>query len=195
MTAPDDSPRRITSIVEGHGEVAALPILLRRICAERGHYPLTSKPHRIPRTDFTTSRLTDAYRLQRARAADHGIVVVLCDLGDDDPIRLRAAVHAVLPPDDSLVIGVAVREYEAWFLAALESLRGHRAVRSEATNHLDAERPRNAKKRLEEAMHESYKETIHQAAFSELAELDAVRSTCPSFRDLCEALWRALDES
>lgn len=29
---------RIASVVEGHGEVEALPVLIRRICEEQGEY-------------------------------------------------------------------------------------------------------------------------------------------------------------
>ena len=39
MTSDPASVSRVTSVVEGHGEVAALPILLRRVAAERGYYP------------------------------------------------------------------------------------------------------------------------------------------------------------
>lgn len=49
------APVRITSIVEGYGEVAGLPVLLRRLAAELGHYPDVSKPHRIRRTEDAES--------------------------------------------------------------------------------------------------------------------------------------------
>jgi hypothetical protein len=37
----------IASIVEGHGEVKALPILIRRILNEVGIYPQVPEPHRL----------------------------------------------------------------------------------------------------------------------------------------------------
>ncbi|WP_226345583.1 DUF4276 family protein [Agilicoccus flavus] len=76
------APVRITSIVEGYGEVAGLPVLLRRLAAELGHYPDVSKPHRIRRTEFVTGAVAKAHRLQRQRAGAGGIVVVLCDADD-----------------------------------------------------------------------------------------------------------------
>lgn len=192
MTSDPASVSRVTSVVEGHGEVAALPILLRRVAAERGYYPQINKPHRIARSDFRTRRVADAYRLQRARATQTGVVVLLCDLDDDDLQELNAAIAQQVPISPGVVIGVAVREYEAWFLAALGSLRGHRAVRDNAADYANPEGPRNAKKPLEEAMTESYKETIHQPAFSELLDLEGARGRSSSFSSFCELLWAAL---
>src|SRR2546426_7135782 len=40
---------------------------------------------------------------------------------------------------------LAHREYEAWFLASLESLRGRRGIRGDAEAHPDPEEPRDRK--------------------------------------------------
>ena len=63
---------------------------------------------------------------------------------------------------------IAHREYEAWFLAAIESLRGHRNVRSDAEAHANPENPRAAKKRFELPLRTStsYIETTDQPVFS-----------------------------
>ena len=40
----------IACVVEGHGEVEALPVLLRRIAGEHGTAIQVRKPHRVPRS-------------------------------------------------------------------------------------------------------------------------------------------------
>ena len=44
------------------------------------------------------------------------------------------------------------REYEAWFLATIESLRGTRGIRDDATPHPDPESPRGAAEELRRRM-------------------------------------------
>lgn len=80
-----------------------------------------------------------------------------------------------------------MREYEAWFLASLGSLRAHRSVRSDAIYHKDPESPRDAKGELGSLMLEKYRETIHQPAFSALLDIGESRS-CPSFDDFVRKL-------
>ena len=71
---------RIASVVEGHGEVEALPVLIRRICEEQGEYGHeVGKPHRIHRPEMHTPKVLAAVRIQRARVGKNGIVVVLYD--------------------------------------------------------------------------------------------------------------------
>ena len=70
---------------------------------------------------------------------------------------------------------LAHREYEAWFLAAIESLRGRRAVKSDADPHPAPESPRGAKEQLESACGAapSYLETVDQPAFSAVFSLSS----------------------
>ena len=76
---------RIASVVEGHGEVEALPVLIRRICEEQGEYGHeVGKPHRIHRPEMHTPKVLAAVRIQRARVGESGIVVVLYDADDDE---------------------------------------------------------------------------------------------------------------
>ncbi|AYD89536.1 DUF4276 family protein [Actinomyces lilanjuaniae] len=170
----------VGAVVEGHGEVSALPVLIRRIAEEHGHYGVrTTQPHRLPRAEMTGSKVAKAVRMQRLRAGQGG-VVVLCDADDDDPQKVRRLTLEALGGIQT-VVAVAVREYEAWFLAAAESLRSHTAVRDDASFDGDPERPRDAKGRLEQIMTESYKETLHQVRFTGVMSLEAARGRSPSF--------------
>jgi hypothetical protein len=67
---------------------------------------------------------------------------------------------------------MAYREYEAWFLASIESLRGKRGIRDDATSHPEPEAPRGAKGHLELRMEDgrSYHGTADQPALT--AEFD-----------------------
>ena len=92
---------------------------------------------------------------------------------------------------------LAHREYEAWFLAAIESLRGHRGVRIDAEPHPAPERPRGVKEQLEARMRpgRSYLETADQPAFSASFALSVAYGHSRSFRKLTNsfgALVRAM---
>ena len=172
---------RIASVVEGHGEVEALPVLIRRICEEQGEYGHeVGKPHRIHRPEMHTPKVLAAVRIQRARVGKNGIVVVLYDADDDEWEAAKKSTQEQLGQERA-VIAVAVREYEAWFLAALESLGESRAIKRGARFDADPEQPRNAKKQLELHMTESYRETLHQPKFSALMDLDLLRRRSPSY--------------
>lgn len=182
----------IGAVVEGHGEVGALPVLLRRICQDHGIFDVTvSKPHRLPRAEMTREKVSAAVRMQRLRVGTSGVVVVLYDSDDDEPAAVRRQTLDVLG-DNQAVVAVAVREYEAWFLAALRSLRKHEHVRDDATFEGDPESPRDAKGRLSDVMTEKYRETLHQARFSAVMSLAEARENSASFSVFEQHLLKAL---
>ena len=188
MTVP-----QLAVIVEGHGEEYAAPQLLRRLLVREGLAGTVMRPHRIPKSRMRTE-LGRATQLHSARVGPAGGILVLLDADDDEPARLTSdltgtvAMHA--RPRSRVC--VAVREYEAWFLAGIESLRGHRSMRDDAAFDTDPEKPRDAKGRLAAQMQEPYQETLHQAAFSALVDLDQVTRRSPSFRALVDAVTQLL---
>jgi hypothetical protein len=81
---------------------------------------------------------------------------------------------------------LANREYEAWFIASAASLDGHRGFTVGAASEVDPDRPRNAKKWIEERMaSQAYGETTDQPAFSALIDIELARQRSRSFRKLC----------
>lgn len=81
---------------------------------------------------------------------------------------------------------LANREYEAWFIAAAESLNGCRGFQSHANDvQVDPEIPRNAKGWVRERMPAGYGETTDQPAFSARFDLDLAHQRSRSFRKLC----------
>ena len=142
--------------------------------------------------------LAKAVRVQAARVGDRGGVLVLRD-GDDDDITCPVSLAAMLAPSPGLVsvpveIVIAFHEYEAWFLAAAESLRTHPAVHDDACSPANPEAKRDAKRQLEGMMCESYKETLHQAKFSALIDLKVASSNSRSLRRMIHAVENLLVE-
>jgi hypothetical protein len=128
-------------IVEGHGEVQALRVLLRRLAQECfGRYDLqVFPPHRIPRGRIVAGdHLERAAELGRRRLREYdaaGGILLLLDANEDCPAELGQRLLGRLKtaaPDVALSVVLAKREYEAWFLAAARSLRGHSNVADDA---------------------------------------------------------------
>ncbi|MYS35997.1 uncharacterized protein DUF4276 [Streptomyces sp. KhCrAH-43] len=189
MTVPVIAP-----IVEGHGEVTAVRELISRIVAEfSGTYAEVAQPFRLDSGKMRKpDELSKAIRVQAARVRGRGGVLVLRD-GDDSDITCPVELAGSLAPEAGLVavpveIVIARHEYEAWFLAAVESLRGHSAVRDDATAPDDPEARRGAKSQLESRMKESYKETLHQAKFSGVMDLQLAADRSRSFRRMIHAV-------
>lgn len=183
--------RRIATIVEGHGEVEALPILLRRIAQHLA--PGTGldlpRPIRIPRNRVVREgELERAVALAARRAGADGRILLLLDANGDCPARLapRLLDRAVAARSDRRIrVVLAKMEYEAWFLAAAASLAGRAGLGEDATPPEDPEAVRGAKAWLSARMPPGrpYRETIHQASFSTAMDLDRARSA-PSFDKL-----------
>ena len=184
--------RVVAPIVEGDGEVAALPVLLRRL----GEWlspdaPATiMQPIRVRRDRFLNRE--EEFRrhllLAAAKAGEDGWILVLLD-ADDCPAQLgpRTLERARgIVPHRAVSVVFANREYEAWFLAAAESLQGKRGFEFEKTPAFEPERLRNAKGWLGERMTGGkYRETTGQPAFSALMDLSQARALSRSFRKLC----------
>src|SRR5262249_14310847 len=81
------------------------------------------------------------------------------------------------------------REYEAWFLAAIESLRGTRGIRHDATSHPDPESRRGAAEELRRRMtpNRSYTKTADQSALTAGFDMTEAHRRCRSFRRMVRA--------
>ena len=188
--------RRIVSIVEGHGEVDAVPILLRRIVQRVS--PTVSldapKPIRVKRNRILRDgELERAIALAARRAGEDGCILLLLDSNGDCPAKLgpRLLARAAAARSDRHIRAVLAKmEFEAWFLAAAPSLRGRRGIDENTVRPADPEAVRDAKGWLSARMPpgQPYRETLHQAAFAAVFDLDAARSAS-SF----DKLWRDVE--
>lgn len=197
---------RIAIIVEGDGEIEAVPILLRRLAAQLGHH---SGVQIVNKLRIPTSRLVKVGELERAvdlsarKVGPGGGIFVLLDSEDDCPATLGpilAARARGARPDYPVALCLAYREYEAWFLAAASSLASKRGLPSTLTDHPAPEQPRGCKEWLTAQMPPgcTYRETEDQPAFTGVFDLIRARDAASSF-DKCwreaEALFGQLSAS
>lgn len=178
----------VASIVEGHGEVDALPTLLRRISqAEAPEQTLdVNQPIRIKSGSYLNDE--DYFRrytlLAAAKASQsHGFVLILLDCEDQCPAQLGPTLLAraqAVRNDVSYLVVLAYREFESWFLAAARSLRGYRGLPADLEPPHSADDIRNAKGWLGERMELPYDPVIHQIEFCRIFDLQQARSN-PSF--------------
>jgi hypothetical protein len=191
-------PVEIVCIVEGHGECESVPILIRRI-AERFDPGLRVQvPHPIR---VTKRRLLKQAELERAvgfaavRAASGAGILVLLDADDDCPAELGpsllARVQAARIDRPSAVV-LANKEFESWFLAAAESLRGHKGLPADLERPENPEAVRGAKEWLNQRIRSgAYSPTVDQPSFSARFDLEAAKRA-PSFEKCYREVTRLL---
>jgi hypothetical protein len=182
----------VVSIVEGHGDVAAVPLLLRRLFHEYlGHPDVVVLPAiRVPKTRLLKpGELERAVELAARQTQDGDAVIILIDADDDCPAELAPQLLSRATKaraDRNIRVILANKEYEAWFIAAAESIAGHRGLRSDLTPPTTPESIRDAKGWLTQVSHANtaYRETLDQPALTQLFDLQQAR-TCSSFDKLC----------
>jgi len=200
---------RILAIVEGDGEERAIPVLLRRWFQHRRFRNFETNPLAI--CAHGSGRLECPYDRARRRGIEHyvmiaaagrpdGILVVLD--ADDECIERNAASRRPLGPElrdraravaphIPIEVVVANREYEAWFLAGVASLRRvgkvPRDARVPAIEQI--ERIRDCKTRLRHLLGRPYEETTDQADLTEaLPFTPGMAARSRSYRKLMKAL-------
>lgn len=175
-------PIQLGCIVEGHGEVESVPVLVRRIAQSvyAALAVLVPPPVRIPK-----SKLLKAGELERAldlaalKVGAQGGILVLVDSDEDCPAeRGPQLLQRALSSRNDLPVAVvlAKREFESWFLAAAESLRGQRSLPATLVAPADPESIAGAKEWLGERMATGrYAETLDQPALAAGFDLHLAR--------------------
>ena len=184
---------RIQPTVEGDGEVQAVPVLLRRLRDESKAFDVdVGKPILRKRSEFIQDGpLRKAIRLALLRDRCDAILI-LFDADDACPAELAPVIQGWAQNEAGAIpvaVVIACREYEAWFLASMESLRGFRGILPAATSHPEPEFPRGAKEQLEDRMEagRSYSETADQAPMTARFDMRAAYARCRSFRRMARA--------
>ncbi|PKO21594.1 MAG: hypothetical protein CVU38_13910 [Chloroflexi bacterium HGW-Chloroflexi-1] len=187
---------RLACIVEGHGEVQAVPVLLRRLASALDPTLAlqVEQPIRI-----TKSKLLQAGELERAvelaarKVGGGGAILILLDSDEDCPALLgpnllgrASAVRGDVP----ISVVLAKHEFEAWFLAAAESLRGRRGLRTDLAPPAQPETVQGAKEWLADRMtgDRHYVETLDQPALAAIFDLAAARRA-----DSFDKCWREMN--
>jgi hypothetical protein len=189
------TPIKVGLVVEGHGDFKAAPILFRRIGYDIDPSILldVQQPIRRPRSSLVHApgELERAVELAALKARPRGGIFVLFDSDDDCPAEL---VPPLLARAKLAGMGLSVsvilpqREFEGWFLAAAESLRGRRGLPADLAPPRDPEGIRGAKGWLRDRMRgHVYSETIDQPALAAIFDLNqarAAKSFDKCYRDL-----------
>ena len=182
---------RIASIVEGHGEVKALPILLRRIALSLSpHSPIEAlRPNRVKRQRIVNPGELERYvELAARQTGPDGAILILLDADDECPADLASDLlrRAKAARSDRRIRAVLAKmEYEAWFIAATRSIASEYG--SDVRPPPDPEAISDAKGWLGQNVLRGarYHPTRHQPSFTAAFDLNAARAA-PSF----DKLWR-----
>jgi hypothetical protein len=189
----------LSPIVEGHGEVQALPVLLRRLglLLAPGLSLKINPPLRVPRNRFLNdqSEFTRYVELAARKAAPAGAVLILLDADADCPAVLGPALLArarAVRSDTRIAVVLARREFEAWFLAAAVSLRGTAGLPADLVPPPGPEEIPGAKEWLARLLpYRKYIEPRHQPVLAACFNLEAARSA-PSFDKFYREIARLL---
>lgn len=188
-------PVLIAPIVEGHGEIAALPALLHRLAAiaEPRIVLRVNPPLRVKSGSF----LNDAPYFQKsvslagAKAAQAGgTVLILLDCEDTCPGTLGPSLlrrARSVRSDVAILVVLAYREFESWFIAAARSLRGCRGLPANLEPPTNHQSIRDAKGWLGARMAEPYDPIIHQIEMARAFDLQEAASNV-SFRRFRERI-------
>ena len=174
---------RISAIVEGQGECEAVPILVRRIARslDPGLVPLVGPVFRIPASRLIRpGEMERAIELAARKNGGQGGILVLLDCDDGCPATHAPSLlerAATARPDMPISVVLAKREFEAWFLAAAESLRGRRGLPPDLCGPNAPEETRGAKEWLASRMASGrgYSETSDQPALAAVLDINAAR--------------------
>jgi hypothetical protein len=180
----------LVPIVEGQSEVRSVGGFLRRVLAEAECYdvtiarPFRVKRNRVVRPDELERAITQAVRSRR----DAGAVLVLLDADDDCPAELVAELLPRAQGASALPARIVFPkiEMEAWILAAIESVRGQRGIRDDASCPADPEAVRDAKGALSARMigTRGYVATDDQPALLDGLDLNLLAERSSSFAKL-----------
>lgn len=169
----------LAPIVEGHGEVEALPALLHRIVRAKAFQGIlhVNPPIRVKLGSF----LHDHYFFRRyvtlaseKAAQEGGSVLILLDCDDECPAKLGPDLlrrAREVRGDVGMFVSLAHREFESWFIAAIKSLRGMRGLPDDLLPPQDPERIRDAKGWLGQRMNVAYDPVTHQIEFTRRIDL------------------------
>ena len=189
--------KAILPIVEGDGEIAAVPVLLRdNLLPALGiHYRVRIlSPIKVPRDRIVRAEFFQPV-FDLARRPEKPVVLVLFDADDDCagsfvPAMRRWAAEAAA--DIPCRIVMISREFEAWFLASAPSLFNGQVYAGEA------ERKRDAKGAVGELLGRRYSETEDQEKLCATLDPGLAYRNSPTFRrfvrEVCQLL-EALGET
>lgn len=169
--------RRIFSIVEGEGDAAALPVLIRRVLAAQNASDRAQPGkarHEHKGTLLKRGELERIARTLLQKARGDARVLVLIDADDDCAANLGRKLQRRLDRafgSGTCAAVVAVREYENWLIYDEAALDAKRTLSDQRTDG------------------RSYRPTADQAHLTAEVDVDTIHARCPSF----DKLWREVE--
>lgn len=188
----------LVCIVEGEGEVQSMRSLIHKIVGWENYIDIPQPKNAHGRNNLVKDGGIEKFlKLARFEPVCDG-VLVLIDADDGCAANIAkglAARAARLGLPFPVAVVCAKCEYEAWFLASLEKIRGHYDIPGDAEFDGNVEEIEGAKGWLTRQMPKEtiYKETYHQVRMTELLEPDLVRERSRSFRRLEHAIQELID--
>lgn len=192
---------KIVPIVEGDGEITAVPALLYRLLreADASDFQVATPKNAHGAGNLTKKDGVEKF-VQYAWLEPGCVGVIIVLDGDSSRCAMTLATGLAkrvrkLNVTKPVAVVVANREYEAWFLASLPSIAGKQisdalCFPAEVTLNCEPEAVRNVKGWITRQLPsgKAYKETEHQLSMSRLIDLELARRNSRSFRRLCNAL-------
>jgi hypothetical protein len=186
------NPIRIGCIVEGRGDVQAVATVVQRIAQIEvpSTVVITNDVKTLDRGLMVQpQRLGADVALVARRLGGHGGILIVLDADDDCPATLGPTLQAsaqAIRRDIPVGVVLATREFEAWFLAAAESLRGLRNLSHTLDSHPHPESVRDAKGWLTSQMPrpKTYSASVDQVHLARAFDMSLARSRSDSF-DKC----------
>jgi hypothetical protein len=192
----------IVPIVEGDGEIEAVPLLLRKLLIEQQCWTVDIA---LLKNAHGCGNLTTEGGLEkfvelafRTPGCDGVLVLMDADEAEDCPATIarefadRIAAYGARKP---VSVVLARREYEAWFLASLGSIAGHPirgrlGLPAQLVAPPDPEAIQGAKGWITRHLPNGrvYKETEDQAPMTHLLDTALTRQRSRSFRRFCAAV-------
>lgn len=180
-------------IVEGEGEVQAVRSLLHKVIGWESYVDIPRPKNANGRNNLLKEGGLERFlKLARTEPQCDG-VLVLIDADEDCAANLAkdlAARAERLHLPFPVAIVCAKCEYEAWFLASLEAIRGSCDISHDARFEGNVEEIQGPKGWLTRQMPRGtiYRETHHQVRMTEQLEPELVREKSRSFRRLEHAI-------
>jgi hypothetical protein len=187
---------KIVPLVEGDGDVTAVPLLLRDVLAslQRWDFEIARPRNAHGRGNLTKQNGIERFVQLCLKEPGRDAVFILIDADADcaattsgDLANRVRAIGVIVP----VVIVLAKCEYEAWLVASIQSIAGKQlggrpGIIAEATPPDQPEAVLNPKAWLSERMPRgrAYKETEDQAPMTSSLDLQVVLNSCRSFRRL-----------
>ncbi len=193
-------PVAIAPIVEGHGEVAAIRLLINSIISSLDgiDFPRIEAPYRKSWGSLVNRQgeLEQCAQIVLGEGGPSSRLLVLLDADDNCPASLGPTLLERLCrrfPGRLISVCVADWEYESWFIASSESIAEHVGASLGVKVPDNIEEIQNPKAWLERnILHRRYRETFDQASFSSVIDVPLARRRSQSFNRFCLELERLL---